>query len=189
MAPSPALAVLKRLQHEVLDAFLDLHTVNGFFRQKESVEVINAAGAGVFSIILHALWDHLLLRLSRLLEDDGRRGRAHLGLHALERAARDSLGAELSRRLRKDLNKLRNDADEIREHRDRRLAHGELNAAAPLPTVGIERIERTLRGVAAFLNEIERNITGVQTDYEGTDFGGATPGTIVELLRRGLGAR
>jgi hypothetical protein len=133
----------------------------------EHVELLNRVAPFFFRVIHGAISENLVMHIARLTDPaQAGRGRSKDNLtllrlnpnHVPELAAPEN--EALSRQLSKLIAKAEAEATWVRDWRNRRFAHRDLELAVdgqrkPLPRISRERMERTLDAVEAVLNKVE----------------------------------
>jgi hypothetical protein len=157
------------LYYALYDEFTWLHAKWNQYRilfAPEHIELLNRVAPFFFRVIRGALSENLVMHIARLTDPPRtERGRKNsLTLLRLNPAHVPELAAPkneaLSRELLKLIAKARAEAAWVRDWRNRRLAHRDLELAVdgqkkPLPRISPARMERTLETIGAVLNKIE----------------------------------
>lgn len=153
---------LARLYHELWNQVTWLHIrwhqyVELFGTKPERIDLLNAAASTFFRIVQDSLWDDTLLRLSRLtdpVESGGRK--RNLTLKRLPDAIVDE---EFCYEVQVLIEKAHEKTTFARDHRNRRIAHRDLDlafseVARPLESASRLAVKEALQAVAAVLQHI-----------------------------------
>jgi hypothetical protein len=122
---------------------------------QERIEILNKAGSTFFYILDHLFIDDLILSLSRLTDLGEKRG-SNFSLEQLIIKLDQKAHADLIQKLKPLFEDLREKTFNIRKHRNKRIAHSDLNVAIMpddlLPPVSRKLIEQVLVQIEGFLN-------------------------------------
>lgn len=178
------------LFEEIWDQMYRLHTnwrlYSTLFGDRQAVDVLLRSAIITFGAIQHLVREAIILGIQRLLDPgSGNRGRKTASIESLL-ALMPPTDAPLRRRLRKDLDRLRRDCDDISKWRHRRIAHRDLSTALeehpePLEPIKIQTVWTALNGLSAMLGTFSAHYQlGMSCDFEGA----ITDLDADELLRR-----
>jgi hypothetical protein len=166
---------------------------------EKRLEIMSRAAPDFFGIVREVLVDSVLLSLAVLYDPARsrvrRKERENLSIERLIDAARQHLGNEASsdaaiRSLTTDLETLRQSVEEIRMHRNRRIAHADLesqlNPNEELPPVLWADLKSVVRHTYELLNKIQDVLEpGHSTAYEASFLLGCGE-SLTYVLDRGL---
>ncbi len=127
------------------------------YAEKGNLELINRHGGFLFKLIQDALWDETLLHLARLT-DPARTGKNEN--LSIRRLVELTMGSEEGTQINELANVVLLKSEFAREHRNKRLAHHDLNRSIPVatPLSGISRsmVEELLAALRDFMNFFEK---------------------------------
>lgn len=147
---------------------MDWKLYQQLFDSEARVALLNNSGGHLFHVLQQSMLDRFLLGLSRLTDLAKTGKHANLSLAALvEEADRQPA---LQDRLAHQLGLLDKSVAVIREHRNKRVAHGDLatltDPESALQGYKIADIESARNQVAEFLNSYELQFNDSQTAYD-----------------------
>ena len=152
MCSSQKTIILDRLNRELVDLFLIWKEYSYLFRKsKTQVELLNKTAGGFFSTYQRLSLDSILLKIGKLFDPAkiGRNGNCSLFtlLTTEKRLAH----------LEGDLEKIKEESKAIRQHRNKRIAHLDLqvaNGEIGLESVTAEEIDQLLSSLSCWLNKV-----------------------------------
>ena len=157
---------------------------------QETVDVLNRCSGSFAGRLQTVLSNHVFLGLS-CLKDPARHGERENAVFALViDEAQKNGSCDLAKRLKERLLEFKKLCEAITLHRNRRIAHSDLDVAlhigeGDLPDVSRRDVEAVLAAARAFMHVVEVEYLGSQTAYElGVDSRGAEH--LVFWLRQGL---
>lgn len=166
MSTSP---LFKNLKYCVIVLWNDWLLYQQVFGSPMRISLLNDSGGHLFHVLQQSMLDRFLLGLSRLTDPAATHGKTNLSLEALVeevRAAGDRVGGELCCQLKQ----LQESVSNLRKHRNKRIAHADLNALTDpelaLDAYSLGDIEAALRAVSTFMNTYELEVNESQTIYE-----------------------
>jgi len=141
-----------------------------FGSSQERIELLNKSAGTYFSVPQRVLLNDILISIGRLTDKPKMGNRENLSLGQLilqlDSTKYSSLISDLNLKL-KDIEKF---SDEIRKHRNKRLAHRDfdiaLKNATPLAPITIKMIKDSLEGIREFMNLCEIYFLDSETAYE-----------------------
>jgi hypothetical protein len=162
------------------------------YAEKETVDLLNTAAPAFARINQDALLDGVLLHLSRLTDPPSSgKGRDNLVLDRLKPLAKASGDPKLVAELDSALAKVKTTCSDLREHRNKRIAHLDYNVAletAKLPGFSRQSIGDALKAVRDAMNAINMHFRHGPTMYEAVSMQG--DGTsLLACLRDGIRLR
>jgi len=175
-----------------------LHVKWGQYRQlfaksERRIDVLNQAAGHFFRLLQDALFENVLLDLSRLTDPvqtgSGRKAQQNLSLQRLPSVVPDSLRPEVAILVQGALDA----CSAPRIWRNKTLAHRDLaialaTAEDPLPGISRADVEAALDAFRKLLNRLERHYCGSQVAYE-IDLGSiGEADQLVYYLHKGLKA-
>lgn len=161
-----------------------------FATSEERIDLLNASAARFFGFLQHALWEDVLLHLSRLTDPPESVRKPNLTLRRLPDLIAD---AALKARVEQLVSDVLHKTEFARDWRKRYLAHRDLplaldKGAAPLAPASERQVVEAMEAMAAALNAVHEHF--VKFEIRFTVPGG--PGDaldLLHLLRDGLAAR
>jgi hypothetical protein len=160
-----------------------------YTRNKDRYELLNATAPSFFGMTQRLLIDRAALSLSRFTDP------ARLeSLPRLVELLESQVHHTFAEQLRGDLDALELACSDIRDHRDKRIAHRARTAgppqinetAQPLPPLSIKKIEDAMRRTADLMNKILGYFQDAEQHYEPVVRGGAD--ALLFYLQKGLDA-
>jgi len=161
---------------EISKDVVSLHATWNVYRylyaSQESVALLNDLAPFAGRTIQDALFDAVLLQITRLGDPAESRGGKDQNL-TLERLINNlptDASSELISNLKDTLTQIRDSTNPLRDHRDKRVAHTDLEHAkaswAELPGLSRKTIENALKQIRNFMNTINLNYSNRPTLYE-----------------------
>lgn len=155
----------------------------------ERIELLNSTASYFFAQLEWVLLDDILLGLSRLTDRLETCGHSNLVLGQLPERLSESKWNSLVANLSQRLESIKAKCDSFRNHRNRRIAHCDLQTAQGsverfLHGISREMVEDALAEIRAFMNEVQSFFDGSETAYE--HFLAASDGdALIFALKRG----
>ena len=154
------------------------------------IDILNECASVFFWIIQVVLIDEVQLCLGKLTDSATTAGKDNLSFNQLQNVI-ETDDQSLAAYIKKKLDEILSNCQGIRIHRNKRLAHLDLNTAMqqgaqPLPTVGIQTIENVLYSVRDYMNAIEEHYCHRTTGYEHFLMLGNDGDALVSILKYGL---
>jgi len=155
----------------------------------ERYETLNRTAPGFFKLIQDTLVDNAVIGISRLTDSP-----RHASLERLVKALKSQIHHTTYEALDESVAGLKMQCEDIKEHRDKRVAHRARSGSPPrfedgperLPPITRKMIEDTLSDVSKLMNEIRGNFESVHEVYEPIVTGDAE--TLVHFLELGYKA-
>jgi len=156
-----------------------------FAENEETVVLLNESAPTFFGVIQGQLWDSVMIGISRLTDPAKTFKSQNLTILALPALISDA-------NLRRDVQILcdvaLNDAEFARTHRNKRIAHNDLDyvidrAAHPLPAATRVKIKASLDSICSVLNALNGRYKERTCFYDDVIFNGGA-GSLVHRLRR-----
>jgi hypothetical protein len=159
-----------------------------FAESEDQINLLNRAAPAFFGTIQRILQDDLVIGLCRLTDDAMVAGRDNLVLERLILGLDSTTDAALDADLRSRLVHIRAAVGPLRKHRNRRVAHADLNAAIapaanPLPTYSRQSIGDALNLMSEYLNRLRAHFGLPVSMYLDTILGLGDARYLVSLLR------
>lgn len=171
--------------HQKWQIFTELFEID-----KDPWETLNET-AGTFFVYLRTIMsEDVAIGISKL-KDPKRTGRnRNLTLRRMLAVIDDTHYPYLFRQVEENLERLERDVNQIRQWRNRGIAHLDLPTAIdpqsnPLPGVTVVDIDTCLSGIADVLNAVRIHFESQSGDYAVTTFTGG-PDSLFHYLRLGL---
>jgi len=138
------------------------------YASAETVDLLNETAGFFFRVVQDVMWNDVMLHVARLMERAELGRKENLVLCRLAGAIED---AALAARVAALVERAKTETAFIRDWRNRRLAHNDLQLALdsgsqPLPDVSHDQMERALAALRAVMNEIQLHYWDSTTDYE-----------------------
>lgn len=136
----------------------------------ERINFLNGIAAAYFRITQDVFVDDILMYIGRLTDhpEFGRNKRLSLG--QIPAKLDEEKYPELIEQLEAQLKNIKTLSRTIRDHRNKKLAHLDINVAlrqvSPLEPVTFDAIQKTLEAIRKFMNECELYFLDSQTAYE-----------------------
>lgn len=155
-------AETRKLFHAIDDEVLFLFYRWTIFRQlfgsgKENLELLNRSGSNVFVLLQTLVTDNVFLTLSCLTDPEKTGPDQNVSIKNLLRKIETDLDDKLREQLRKKLKKLEAMLTNLRKHRNKRIAHLDLDHAIKvksLPPVTNGELEDALDLVKSIMKDI-----------------------------------
>ncbi|EOW4146846.1 hypothetical protein ACOW9W_004155 [Vibrio parahaemolyticus] len=137
----------------------------------EVIELLNTNGGYFFYITQHLYLDNVALAFSKLTDPNRQCGKDNLSLKQLIVIANDRKDVELTQDLKSKFEALFNSCQKFRLHRNKRIAHADLEHAIgiadePLPGISQQYVEDALALLREFMNTYELSTSNSQTAYQ-----------------------
>jgi len=184
----------KELYEGIRQELIRLHANWRIFRQlfatsDERYVILNNTAPGFFTLVKDVLVDNAVVSLSRLTDP-----KRFDSLVRLVAVMKNQVHHDLYRELEERLSTIQTQCEDIREHRDKRVAHRERKGESPsfeegptkLPPLTRKEIEGAMAGMAELMNKVLGAFTGDYQIYEPAVTGDSE--ALVSYLERGLGA-
>ena len=178
------------IKNEVMWIFYKWEIYTQLYSDAGTVDLLNEAAPSVFRILQDVVIDDTLISLSRL-NDPAKTGRFdNLTLNRLVESIDPVQFLECRTKVQSLINILDKKIDFARSHRNKRIAHSDLQTrlqspAQPLPDISLRAIQDLLDGVALVLNSIEMYFDSASTSY-GHTISPDDGNTLIEVLRMGV---
>ena len=159
------------------------------FGDEPRVNVLNRAAPAMFHIIGHALWQLTLLDIARLTDPPKSAGKKNLTIQNLPELVKPEVRADVQKLVDAALGR----SDVCRDHRNRQLAHLDLDlltnqSAKPLEAATIKVVSEAIDAIGSVLKEMHIHYVGVLSfSCNVGDAGNAL--SLLRLLQHGLIAR
>jgi len=166
---NPGGEIINKLYQEIANLYYKWFEFQALFGSLESASLLKSI-APTFSRYLHYLiLDDIALTVSRLIDPKKSAGHDTASFEGLIGSINDRSKQEA---FTKKLDKLRESCEPIKNHRDQRLAHNDLNVIIGkerLPNVSRDEIKEILHIASELYNDIEGAIRGELTvfDFDG----------------------
>jgi len=185
--PEPHQQVFEAIDTRVCWLHLLWNTYRQLFGDVAKVELLNRAAPGWAKVQQDVLLEGVMLGLTRLTDRLETGGRQNLVLERLkELASKGNVG--LSREVDDAVVSAKKACDVLRKHRDKRLAHPDLEVSLDsslLPPFSRESIEAALEKVRELMNKLNHHFRGGATMYEDT-FAQGDAECLMECIEDGL---
>jgi hypothetical protein len=160
-----------------------------FGTKPERVDLLNAAAPGFVRIMQDALWDDVLLHISRLTDPTIVAYKETLALQRLPQLVAPAFQPHVQKLLNEVLEKSKC----ARDSRNRRIGHRELRLALqettkPLDPASRKNVKEALKAIVALLNAVESHYCNSTAGYEFASAPGNAE-ALLYVLRDGLQAR
>jgi hypothetical protein len=138
------------------------------FAESDNVATLNQHGSFIFKLVQDGLWEDTLLHISRLTDPVESVGKENLTIQMLP-------GLVSEQALKADVQRLVDDAVNAaafaREHRNKRLAHRDLQhaaspSAAPLSGISRQNVESMLDSIRKVMNRLENHFRNGTVAFE-----------------------
>jgi len=162
-----------------------------FGTSKLRVDLLNESASTFFRVVQDVLMDDIQLTLSKLAEPARtKRGKENLSLAMICKIVNRLREGALHSKLKRSLKNFQKKCKAFQVHRDKRIAHFDLNTILKkktkfLPGVSRKMVEDALKELRNFMNIINMYFTGEETGYEHFLMTNDSD-TLVEWLKRGL---
>jgi AbiU2 len=177
------------LHREVLELFYQWKIYRQLFDSGENnLEVLNRSGSNVFALMHNLVVNDTFLRLCRLTDPIKGSTRENLSFRYFVNRLGAIIAKEDRKRLKGQLAKLEGLTKSIRQHRNRRLAHLDLNSAIKwegLPWALIDQINDALDLVNAIMKDLHFLVTNASTEYKDPSIAYGCDGEFLLRVLRG----
>jgi hypothetical protein len=158
-----------------------------FGSSERRIELLNECASMCFIIIQDAILQEVEITLSKLTDPP----RKNLSLKQLYKRIEAHGNSDFVRSLGKLLEDLKIKCEDIRKHRDKRLAHFDLTTAMQnswnlLPGISRQMIEEALEVTRNFMNTIEIYYIGSTYRYEHCIMSTTDGEALISILKNGL---
>ena len=136
---------------------------------EEQLRLLTESAGNFFLWVQRSFVDSLILGLSRLTDEPGSGDKENLVLQRLATAIGKAGDRELARRLRVPMKRIRSAVTDLREYRDKVLAHSDRKTARgdqhtePIP---VQSVEDALSAMRDLMNEVDGKYRGVTRWYD-----------------------
>lgn len=170
LEPETTLMTFWCLHEEVLYLFYRWKVYRQLFGSgAENLDLLNRSGSNVFTLLQGLTEENVFLTLSRLTDPAKSVGHYNLSLTYLLEKLEPTLTPEVQNNLRERLARLKERSDSIRNHRNKRIAHLDLNYAMkvePLPPVVQADLDNSLELLDSIMRELHLLLSNASTDYK-----------------------
>jgi AbiU2 len=190
--PSQIDGIYLELQREIVW----LHARWKIYRQlfgtsEKRINLLNESAASAFYVFQEVLFDEVQIALSKLTDPPRTLTKENLSLEQLQLRIEAEAPSELADTLRSLLDTIHTKCRAFRAHRNRRLAHLDLETAVrsgarPLPPVSRQMIEEALADIRAYMNAVEAHYNDSEMGYEHFAMRGGDGDALIWLLANGL---
>lgn len=178
--------------HAIDDEVLFLFYRWKIFRQlfvsgKENLALLNQSGSNVFALLQTLMIDDVFLTLSRLTDPEKTRADENVSIKNLLRKIDGDLDNKLREDLRKKLKKLEALSINLRKHRNKRIAHLDLDHAIKvrsLPPVTNGDLEDALDLVKSIMKSVWLALFDVSVWYDPAIAYGCDGEFLLSVLRK-----
>lgn len=192
--PDPTREIFDAIKEEVAW----VHTKWAIYKElfgtsDERLRLLTQCAYAFFLILSDVLKDDLFISLSRLTDNAGKKDRKNLSFEQLQRQVEKNGDRELSSRLRQTLDDLRGKSKVLVSHRNKRLAHRDLETVrvktANLERISVQMVEEVLSLMADYMNSIQGHYYRSQEIYDGgiSLYTGAE--ALIGVLKHGMHLR
>jgi len=170
--------------HMVWGEFVEL------FRDETRVDVLNRVAPAMFHIIGHALWQLTLLDIARLTDRPKSMGKKNLTIRNLPELVKPEVKADVQ----KLVDAASERSDVCRDHRNRQLAHLDLDlltnqSAKPLEAATTKMVGEAIDAIGSVLKEVHIQYVGGALHFSRNVGGAGNALMLLRLLQHGLIAR
>jgi len=173
--------VIAYYNSEKLNLFWSLHeeVLYLFYRWKiyrqlfdsgdENLDLLNRSGSNVFALLQVLTEENVFLTLSRLTDPAKSMGHNNLSLVYLLEKLEPTLTPELKKNLWARLDSLKKRTHSIRNHRNKRIAHLDLNYAQkvePLPSVDRADLADSMELLESIMRDLHLALSNADTRYK-----------------------
>jgi len=142
-----------------------------FAHSEKRIDLLNQCAPNFFMIMQRVLIDDVLLALNRLADRATTQRYERLSLEWIATRLREVADEDLLASTHEKLASFREQCQPFKTHRNKRLAHRDLQASLasntePLPGITLHMIDNALAIVRDYLNAIEGHFCDSRTDYE-----------------------
>jgi hypothetical protein len=167
--PPSTEALYGPINSEVVWAHAKWQMWNGLYGSRERIEILRTTANGFFSVLQVVLMDDVLLALSRLTDQPGSGQRRNLTLSDLSGRLRELglIGAQ--EEFDSHLAQARDVCADIRDFRNKHLAHRDLNAAltpSAAESVKPAQVTEALAHIRDMMNAFERAVNFPRYMYD-----------------------
>lgn len=138
------------------------------FAEKETVDLLNRHGGFLFKVVQEALWEQTLLHIAKVTDPPRSAGKDNLSVQRLPGLIKNgTLSSEVQNLVDAAVEKARY----AREHRNKRLAHQDLQhatepSAVPLEGISRKHVEEMLETLREVMNRLDKAYRGSTVAYE-----------------------
>lgn len=161
--------LFSHLDEEVAQLFYRWKICHQLFSSgKENLNLLNQSGSNVFALLHGLIIENVFLTLSRLTDPERIRSHENLGIRSLLARLETTLDDKVRNSLRGQLTKLEAATETLRSHRNKRIAHLDLNNVIklePLPSVEYGDLENALELLESIMRDLRLLVWDADTDY------------------------
>lgn len=161
--------LFSHLDEEVAQLFYRWKICHQLFGSgKENLNLLNQSGSNVFALLHGLIIENVFLTLSRLTDPERIRSHENLGIRSLLARLETTLDDKVRNSLRGQLTKLEAATETLRSHRNKRIAHLDLNNVIklePLPSVEYGDLENALELLESIMRDLRLLVWDADTDY------------------------
>lgn len=154
---------------------------------QDNIELLNKSGSNVFELFQRLILDDAMISLSRLTDPEKSKSSENVSVLNLLEKARSHLKKSMVTEVEAQIDELNNCVLTIRKHRNKALAHSDLehalNAAA-LPSVTYDELESAMRILQSVVNKIANETCRRTTHYDPIIPYGCGGDSLLKALRR-----
>lgn len=160
---------LEALDYDLTEAWVRWRFFEQLYASSEArVELLNKSARTFFFFLQRDLQDIAYLSLSRLLDPAKNRQQNNLSVARLIEMIRKEGSPKLAKLLNKELKKISEASEDIRWHRNKRIAHNDLNThnKAVFTRMSRKNYVALLKSTSKLLNLIHQEIDGSEFGHE-----------------------
>jgi hypothetical protein len=169
--PEGVQGIFTGLCQDVASLYSKWQLYQDLFTSQDDVAVLSEVALATFQIVEEALGTDMTMAICRLSDSHRSCGNDNLSIVTLARQVGQIKGLDAL------VQQLRNECEPVRQYRDKRIAHNDLNVALkpkenPLPGIGRSRIESILQLAAQILNSVYRSVIDAELGFRSPQIGG-----------------
>jgi hypothetical protein len=160
-----------------------------FGTSNKRIALLTVCASSFFFIVHHVLIDDVIMSLSKLTDPAGKGEKQRLSFHLLQKRMEKHGDHKLAYELNEILGKLIEKSKVIRSHRDKRLAHLDLDIQMKEPNLdnlSVDMIEEILQLTAKYVNAINGHYYKSEVGYEYGMDSNSDAEVLVAKLKRAL---
>jgi AbiU2 len=169
--PTDVTNVFEQIQKDVVELHYRWRAFKELYTGSTAIDLMNYAAPNFFTYIYDATLSDLISAISRLTDNKKVAGNDTLGFGQLVNFVEQSGYRLLTKQLNARLKKIKGRIDKIRNHRNNRISHSNLDIrtntkAKPLPILQARYFENIISEFSAMLNMTDEYFGRIPTAYQ-----------------------
>lgn len=154
----------------------------------ENIDLLNKSGSNVFGLFQQLVLDDVMICLSRLTDPEKSSRNENASIRNVAAKAKACLPATIIAEVEALVNKLDNHVLNVRKHRNKALAHADLDHAlnvSTLPSVTYDELENAMETLQEIVSKVASEACRWTTHYDTIIQYGCGGDSLLEVLKRG----